>query len=458
MGKRKKVTRDDAVQKAEEAIRKARAGLVFTHPFFGLISTKLTLVATRRIPTIGTDGKRLAYNPEFVLGLPFDHLKGILAHEVMHVVCMHHLRRGEREPERWNIAGDHIVNGHVLKANFNLPEDRLHNPEWDDKWTEHVYAALGQPPPPQDDGEGKGKGGGAGQPGEGDPGGEGEGDSQEDPQDNEGQDEPQKSQEEDSPNEDTQDKEGEGQEDSQMPESCGDPGGCGEVFDLVNEDGTCLSRDQMEQEEQELKASIVQAAHMAKEQGKLPAGVERLIDEMTETKVPWRDVLARFVTEIARNDYSWRMPNRRYLSQGIYLPELRNEELGKVVLMVDTSGSIGKEDMEMMAGEMSGLLQEYEEDAELLVIYCDAAVAGTQTITVDDVPVKLTPAGGGGTDFRPPFAYLEEEGIEPIASVYFTDGYCSSFPEEPEHSVLWALNQRNEGFKPPFGETVVIED
>ncbi len=148
------------------------------------------------------------------------------------------------------------------------------------------------------------------------------------------------------------------------------------------------------------------------------------------------------------------MPNRRFIHQGLYLPELKNPELGLIALLVDTSGSISQQDLNEFASEMHGILTAYK--TELMVIYVDAAVQGVEFIASDDTEVNLELKGGGGTDYRPGYDWLHEQGHMPTAAVYLTDGYCNSFPDEPDFPTLWALTQKSDYFKPAFGEILVI--
>jgi predicted metal-dependent peptidase len=158
----------------------------------------------------------------------------------------------------------------------------------------------------------------------------------------------------------------------------------------------------------------------------------------------------------ARNDYSWTPPNRRYLSQGFYLPSLRSEELPEIVIAVDTSGSVTAEELAQFAAEISGILEAY--DTTITVIYCDTGINGDPEIfTREDMPLKLNAKGGGGTDFRPPFAWVQKQGLTPACLIYLTDMACSSFPFDPGYPVLWAKIGTWKSNPPPFGEVIEID-
>jgi predicted metal-dependent peptidase len=125
--------------------------------------------------------------------------------------------------------------------------------------------------------------------------------------------------------------------------------------------------------------------------------------------------------------------------------------VGELVIAVDTSGSIGHQELEQFAGEITAISEEAQPE-RIHVVYCDAAVQSTEEFGPSE-PIKLSPKGGGGTDFRPPFQWVEEEGIQPKCLIYLTDLCCNSFPEPPEYPVLWVTDSRTTA---PFGETLRI--
>lgn len=228
---------------------------------------------------------------------------------------------------------------------------------------------------------------------------------------------------------------------------------CGE-FDSSVEKKT---KSEIIAQEEGWKVALAQATQQAKMMGKLPAGIERLVDDFLDPKIDWREQLKRFVDSTARNDYSWARPNRRYIHKNIYLPSLHSQQLGHVVSTVDTSGSINQRELEEFSGELRFILEEY--GAECTVIYCDSQVAKVEHFNPGDY-FRMEAKGGGGTDFIPPFEYVDENGISPVAFLYFTDGFCNSFPKEPPYPVLWIKStdgySRHSNFKPPFGEVLEL--
>ena len=135
---------------AHQKITKARTQLLLDNPFFGNIAMRLDLVETDQFDTMATDGKRILFNPAFVAKHSNAHLKGVVAHEVCHVMFKHHLRRGERDQNNWNVAADYAINSILVDAGFSLPEDGLIDLAWRGQSAEDIYRVLfqDQPQPP----------------------------------------------------------------------------------------------------------------------------------------------------------------------------------------------------------------------------------------------------------------------------------------------------------------------
>lgn len=203
------------------------------------------------------------------------------------------------------------------------------------------------------------------------------------------------------------------------------------------------------QAEADMKVALKQATATAKAMGKFPGNLMMLIDEITNPKLCWQDILRRFVSECAANEYSWARFNRRYVSQGMYLPGMHNHTLGDIVLAIDTSGSCVN-DLGKFASEFSSILEEYQTTATILWI--DAKVANVQVVNSTDLPLELIPMGGGGTSFTPAFEWVTEAGMQPTCLIYFTD-LMGRFPKEhPTYPVLWVSTLGN--MDVPFGEMI----
>ena len=239
-----------------------------------------------------------------------------------------------------------------------------------------------------------------------------------------------------------------------LPQSA--PDDAAELLGGIGEDllpGSVDNRSTTEQQA-DWKIALSQAANTARAFGKLPDEIERFVGELTRPRVDWRSVLHHFVQQTARADYSWRRPNARYLASGVYAPALRSEQMPPMVIAVDTSGSISPDLLKAFGGEVSAVLAQCRPEM-CHVVYCDAQINASEVYAPGD-DVELRAVGGGGTDFRPVFAWIEEHGIEPACVVYLTDTE-GTFPEEaPLYSVLWASTKLSASV--PWGETVYLGD
>jgi predicted metal-dependent peptidase len=165
--------------------------------------------------------------------------------------------------------------------------------------------------------------------------------------------------------------------------------------------------------------AAAQAEATARAMGHGAGDTARAIREQVAPKVDWRDVLRRYLSAAARSDYAWTPPNRRYIARGLYLPSLRSETLGAVVVAVDTSGSIDEATLAAFAAEITAILDEAAPEA-VHVVYCDDAIASTETYQAGDV-IDLTPRGGGGTAFRPVFDWIAHADVQPVCAICLTD-------------------------------------
>lgn len=440
----------------EEKLCRARTQLLMNQPFFGTLCLRLKPVSMSGLPTMATDGRRLVYNPEFVAQLTPAELEGVIAHEVMHVALAHHCRRGDRKLQPWNEAADYAVNPILLDNGITLPADLLIDPAFRNLSAEEIYAQLlkqqqaaSQTQPPQSSGDPSTSGNGAAQPNQPQSSGNqmpgsGSGPS---PQTASGPQTAPAPTPEPSPEPSLVEPEQRGS-DQPIPAR---PGGFGEVMDATNEDGTPASPAEMTRQRQEWATNAEQAMCSAKACGRMPGGIERQLQEARESQCDWRAILREFIAATDPSDYRWTPPNRRFVSSGLYLPSVIRSGVGEIVIAVDTSGSIGHQELEQFAGEITAISDEAQPE-RIHVVYCDAAVQSTEEFGPSE-PIKLSPKGGGGTDFRPPFEWIEEEGIQPKCFIYLTDLCCNSFPERPEYPVLWVTDSRTTA---PFGETLRI--
>jgi predicted metal-dependent peptidase len=224
----------------------------------------------------------------------------------------------------------------------------------------------------------------------------------------------------------------------------GEPGG--PLDDCEDGDG---SPAEQQQQQAEWKVKVAQAAQAAKMMGKMSANMQRLVDEVLQPKVDWREVLQKFLVKARTDQRSFSRFNRRFIAQGLYLPSVSGEQMGEVCFAVDCSGSIDQKTVSQFAAEIKRVKEDLMPE-RIHVLYFDSEVSHVESYEQhDDLDIK--PHGGGGTDFAPVFEKIIELGINPVAVVFLTDLCCNSFGDQPDAPVLWVTTDPG---KAPFGEVV----
>lgn len=430
------------------------------HPFFGSLALRLRLLPDPACSGMWTDGRTLGYRPALVDALPLDTAVGLVAHEVLHIVCAHHLRRLGRDETLWNRACDYGVNAILAEAGFRLPQNALHDPKFAGTSVDAIFAILAAAEEEKLRGAGLGDGGREEPSRDASPGSGGRSDAAGDPVDN-----PQASAEHpesappDAPPDPSGKKTAPARGDTPSPEAgtAADPGLSGEVRDHPMT-GNTPSESRDDELSRELRISLAQALNQAGRaggMGDLPAGLVRLTRDLIRPRLDWKHLLRRFIEQNAVSDYSWLPPNRRYAHMGLILPSLKNRELPEIVLAIDSSGSVSSRVLSLFCAELSAILADF--DTRVTAVVCDAEVRQTLTFTRLDLPLRLDPEGGGGTDYRPVFGHVDRLGLRPACLVYLTDLECDRFPSPPDYPVLWAAYGPGPGDAPPFGEVVRVE-
>jgi predicted metal-dependent peptidase len=428
------------------ALERAKFRLFMRHPFFAVLVSSLE-IETIDTGTCATDGKRLWVNPDFLQQVILQDGPEAgafaLAHEAMHAALRHPARRRGRDPEVWNAAADYATNAILVAGGMTPPTGKfapLVNRKYENMTAEQIYASLMRRPPRRTPAPAGGQGEGFPGPG----GGEG--------------------------NQGGQEKGtkggrsagssgtittvpvgpgagGKGSADGSMPQVEQQPWGDHELWSRAPHDPATEA-----EAETIWQGRIAEAARAAKMAGKLPADLERLIEEYLRPRIDWRAALANFVVP-ARSDYGLR-PDRR-LWPDVYVPDLDSEAIHDLVVAIDTSGSISQQELDMFLAELRGILTSYPE-VRVHVAVCDAKVHNFITVNFQEgelLPeVKLR--GGGGTDFRPVFTEIRRRGLRPCGLVFLTDGYGAYPDRPPAYPVLWVLAPEHED--PPWGSKAVL--
>ena len=201
-----------------------------------------------------------------------------------------------------------------------------------------------------------------------------------------------------------------------------------------------------------------QAASLAKAEGRLPGAVEETVRGAHASTIDWRTLLRRHMTDAAKRDYSWSVPNRRFIDAGLYLPSIRSEGIEAIAVIVDTSGSLDPDTLAAFWSEVRDIAIEIEPE-RVILLQVDTAVRDTAEYATGDLPDEIVVRGRGGTDFRPGFAWLDEHQIRPGVCLYLTDMECSRYPEtEPDYSTIWVNHGDPPGAwnREPWGERIDI--
>lgn len=208
----------------------------------------------------------------------------------------------------------------------------------------------------------------------------------------------------------------------------------------------------------EMQRAVATAAESAKAQGKLPGALKRFADEYLQPQITWQERLRHCVSRaIARDGTTWAKPHRRrLLTQGVYLPAMTGFGAGDLVVAVDTSGSIGQDELNCFFSEVDEILSACNPES-VVVLGCDAAINSVHHVEAGQslMEAQLELGGGGGTSFKPPFEWVSENFAgHPAALIYFTDMY-GDFPDPPPaYPVIWC---KTSNIDPPFGEAIDVE-
>jgi predicted metal-dependent peptidase len=421
----------------ERKLAAARTRLILDKPFLGALVLRLPMVEANPdwCPTSATDARKFYYNREYVERLSVGQVQFVLAHEAMHCALSHFARRQHRDKYRWDVACDYAVNPLLLNDDLEPPPGVLVQERFEGMTAEEIYPCIDNTDADEpmdrhvydnDEGEGSGNDGPAGDKG---------GDRPPEDQD---------------PSQDPDESDG-GQ--SSEPDD-GDPsqGGEGEDQERGASQPPPLSTSEQEALAVQWQQRLAGAAQQAMQAGKLGAAMARLVDHLLQPQLPWRMLLARYMTAAARDDYSYQRPSQRREGPAI-MPSLRSSQV-EVAVAIDTSGSIGQEEIAEFMAEVDAIKGQVR--ARVVLLACDAELAEDGPWVFEPWEELRAPealAGGGGTRFDPVFEWLEAQDQQPGLLVYFTDA-IGHFPKiEPSFPTVWLVKGRGQV---PWGQRIQL--
>jgi predicted metal-dependent peptidase len=396
----------------EQRIKKGHIALM-KHPETALWGGVMMMGSTEVVDeaiTAYTDGINKKYGRAFLQAIcPTQaEVNGLILHENLHIGLRHHLHGADmfkEDGDKANKAADYVVNDMIMEISkkypdlVQLPKGGLYDPQYHNMSMREVYKLLKSK---------KGGGGGGGKP----------------------------------------DKEGEK----------GSGSGGGEYEFDKHDFGKPMTQEEAKEMDGKIDRAIREGALLA---GRLGIDLPRSISDLLNPVIDWKKELADFVTSSCKgkDEYTWRKFNRRLISNDIYLPTVENETIGEVVVAIDTSGSIGQEQLNEFASELVSICEAVSPDA-VRILWWDTKVHGEQLFTdnYDQIGSMLKPLGGGGTRVSSVAEYINKKKINAECVLVFTDGYLESdVVWNISSPTLWMVTE-NKNWTPPTGKKVFMEN
>ena len=389
---------------ARDKLVKSRVAMLLKYPFWGPLAARLKLEEVDWCKTIATDGRKFYYNAEFVGKLSDGEMIFGFAHELGHIIFDHMTRRGDKEPQVWNMAGDYVINNMLIRESVGTQITTvpiLADRKYEGKTADEVYddlmknaVKIQMPFDEHLDMEG-----------------DGEGDSKDgdgDPTDGNGNGKPK--------------------------------------FKKLSEEEKKALRD-------EWREAVIQAAKNAGA-GNVPGAIQRLVKDITAPVMDIKDLLRIQFSGSVKSDYTWMRPNRKAWHTGAVLPgQLPGEELD-IVVALDASGSIDEGMLMDFLGMVQGALDQFT-SYKVRVITFDTDVYNEDSFTGDDgrsmAEYQIT--GGGGTSFECVWQWMKDNEVQPHQLVMFTDGYPFGSWGDPDYCDTLFVVHGNKDITAPFGIT-----
>ncbi|SFV67078.1 Sll7028 protein [hydrothermal vent metagenome] len=378
----------------QDKLTKAKARLMLDYPYFGTVVSSIPLEKNNDILTFTSDGTKMHYNSEYLEKLSLEEVGFVMANGAMHSVLKHYERLNGRTKWLWQTATDYVVNAMLVKNGMPLPEYAYFEEKFEGLYVEEVYAMLRAEMMDNSDASME-------------------------------------------------------QESQQITNTEDDvPAENITMHEELNRNFD--AEESNSDDNEEMKERLEQIFQKYKRQGNLPKAMELVVPEYFSYKIDWREFLYGYMATHVKSSYTFTPPNMKLLYRGIYLPSMHSDLL-RIVVAIDTSGSVDEVLLSTFLGEVSSMMQQYP-NYEIDLITADAKVQSVHTFLPGE-PLVYELSGGGGTDFHPVFKYIEQHIDYPRLLIYFTDGEGIYPQEEVSYDVLWVMPEKKEV---PFGELLII--
>jgi len=391
-----------------DKIVRAKVHLQVESPFFAYLVMNLKIKELNEIESMGVSRQGdLVYNSKWVDNLSENQLKGVLSHEVLHLVLEHFERGENKEHEIYNIASDLVINNILVNSRFELPSGlvpygnrfksenlNIYIEDLHKKSADEVYNELLKQLPKKSEKEIKVLSG--------------------------------------------------------MRFDKHDYGKKGK-----NSEG--ISKSESTKLKKKWNKILSEASVYAKQQGNIPSGMDRIIEVMLNEKISWKSILYKYITRELPFDYSYNRPSKRSVATGIFMPSILRENI-EVVISIDTSGSIAQTELSEFLNEIVNISKSFN-NINMKLIVCDSEIKEVYDIrngSIDTI-LNLKILGGGGTSHIPIYEYVKEHLPNTRFIINFTDGF-TSFPSDESVKTIWVITKNgcNEE-RLPFGEVIKLD-
>lgn len=387
-----------SIEKTEHKLGRAKARLLLSSPYFGTLASRLEVDVNDDIPTFLSNGLKLEYNPDYLETLSDAECESVLANGAMHAALVHERRQNGRMNWLWQLATDYAINAMLMQNGFTLPPQVNYDPRFAGMYAEAIYAQLKEEIKNEefDDNE------------ENDTGF----------------------------NENNQRK----RDELKNAEGDHDPDKKRPLMEVEN----VVDETLFEHFEKAMR-------EMMERRGETPLGLERFFVPSATARIDWRSALSHALNRHLHSDYRLMPPSKKLLYNHIYLPAPTSETLD-IVIAIDSSGSVDEALLGRFIAEVESLLEAFS-DYRVELLVCDAKIQSHRQFYPGE-PLNYQLKGGGGTDFRPVFDWIERQAPSTSVLLYFTD-LDGRFPDTaPFIETLWITPHDEKST--PFGEKITI--